>query len=75
MSFNPEEDPAKLIKTETVSDTSLHGIIKKVISQNKDVLKKHNSDKILMGLVMKEVRGKIPGSEVARALAKELKKK
>jgi glutamyl-tRNA(Gln) amidotransferase subunit E len=75
LAFHPDKDTKELVMVETVSDASLQKIIKNVIIQNKDVLKKHNPEKILMGLVMREVRGKIPGNEVAKALAKELKGK
>lgn len=71
---NPEKKPEELIKTEDVSGINLEKIIKKAIKENPDVLKKHNPEKILMGIVMREVRGKVPGGEVSKALAKELRK-
>jgi len=72
---NPEKKPEELIKTEYFSEINIERIIKKAIKENPNVLKKHNPEKILMGIVMKEVRGKVPGSDVSKALAKELKKK
>jgi glutamyl-tRNA(Gln) amidotransferase subunit E len=74
LSHHPEKDPASLIRGEAMAPAELGRIISKVISENRDALRKHNPEKILMGLVMREVRGRVPGSEVARALAKELRK-
>jgi glutamyl-tRNA(Gln) amidotransferase subunit E len=75
ISFHPEEKPENLIKAEALTESELERIIRKAIRENPGVLKKPRPDKILMGIVMKEVRGRIPGSEVSKALARELKKK
>ena len=74
LSYHPEESPRNLLKAEEVSEGELERIIRKAIAENPDVLGKTRPDKILMGIVMKEVRGRVPGGEVAEALARELRK-
>lgn len=74
LAFHPEKKPENLVKTDGMSESELMGIIKKSIKANPDVLKKHSPEKILMGIVMKDVRGRVSGNDVAKALAKELKK-
>ncbi len=55
-----------------LSEDFLRKIIREVISKNKDALKKHNPEQILMGEVMKEVKGKAPGSLVIKILRQEV---
>jgi glutamyl-tRNA(Gln) amidotransferase subunit E len=74
LSFHPEEKPENLIKAETLSEKELKEIIRKAIKSNPGVLKKPRPEKILMGIVMAEVRGRIQGSVVSEILARELKK-
>lgn len=74
LSFHPEEKPENLIKAEALSEKELKEIIRKAIKANPNVLKRPRPEKILMGIVMAEVRGRIPGSEVSEVLARELKK-
>ena len=56
----------------TASD--LDRIIRKILSEKKELISHPRREKILMGLVMKEVRGKIDGKTVIDTLMKELKK-
>ncbi len=56
-----------------LSDEDLRKIVKSVISKNKDALTKHNPIGILMGEVMKEVRGKADGKKIAELLKEETK--
>jgi glutamyl-tRNA(Gln) amidotransferase subunit E len=75
--LNPREKIRDLIKksgTETISVQDLRKIIKKIIKENKKILLKPRPEKILMGLIMKDVRGKIPGKVVARILKEEIGK-
>jgi len=48
-------------------------IVKDVISKNPKALETPRPEKALMGLVMKEVRGKAPGSLVMKVLMQEIK--
>jgi Glu-tRNA(Gln) amidotransferase subunit E-like FAD-binding protein len=68
----PVKDLAKAPKT--VSEDEIRALVRKVISEKKDLLGKHNADKMLMGLVMKDMRGKAPGALVMRILQEETKK-
>ena len=75
LSLKPEEKIENLIKSlglETISEEKLREIIKKIIQENKDVLQKPTAEKIFMGLIMKEVRGKIDGKTVMKVLKEEL---
>jgi glutamyl-tRNA(Gln) amidotransferase subunit E len=64
-----------VIKGEAFSQADLKGVIRKVIEKNRGVLSRDRPEKILMGEVMKEIRGRIPGNLVIKALMEELKKK
>jgi len=68
---------AKTGKIETfgtgLSDSDLKEIIKEIISKNKDALGKHNTTSILMGEVMKAVKGKADGKKIAEMLKEEVK--
>jgi glutamyl-tRNA(Gln) amidotransferase subunit E len=52
----------------------LEDIVRKLLASKKDLLKHPRREKILMGLVMKEVRGRIDGKTVMGVLSRELKK-
>ncbi len=54
-----------------ISDQELRKIVKEVISKNKDALTKHNTISILMGEVMKTVRGKADGKKIVEMLKEE----
>lgn len=70
------ENAAKTGKIQKIKaglpDSDLRKIIQKVIAKNKDALGKHNPIGILMGQVMKEVRGKADGKKVAQILREEI---
>ena len=74
LATRPDIELSELVQDTGPSEAELSGLIRKVISRNRDALKSHRPEKVLMGEVMKEVRGKAPGSEVMRLLMKELKK-
>ena len=57
-----------------VSEEELKKTVKAVIAKNKDALQKRNPEQVLMGEVMKEVRGKASGSLVMKILKEELEK-
>ncbi len=57
----------------TLKDSELKGIIRKTIRENKNLLKDPRGKKILLGLVMKRVRGKANARKVMLFLRKELK--
>ena len=64
----------KIEKIESgLSEQELRKIVKEVISKNKDALQKHNPVGILMGEVMKEVKGKADGRLVAKIIGEEIK--
>jgi glutamyl-tRNA(Gln) amidotransferase subunit E len=70
-----EKPVSELIgRSDAFSQSDLKGIIRKVIEKNRDVLSRERPEKILMGEVMKEIRGRVPGNLVMKALVEELKK-
>jgi glutamyl-tRNA(Gln) amidotransferase subunit E len=73
LATRPDFDLGDLVQ-DGMSEADLSKIINKVISRNRDALKKPRPERILMGEVMKEVRGKASGSDVMRLLVKEIKK-
>lgn len=56
-----------------LSENQVRDIVKSVIAKNKELLERYNADKMLMGLVMKEARGKAPGALVMKVLKEEMK--
>jgi glutamyl-tRNA(Gln) amidotransferase subunit E len=73
LATRPDLDLAGLTR-EGLSEADLTRAIRKIISRNRGALKKPRPEKILMGEVMKEVRGRAPGSEVMRLLLREIRK-
>lgn len=70
------QDLTKLVEkigVKRVSETEVRKIVKSVIEKNRDVLNKNRPENILMGLIMKETRGKIPGALIMKILKEELK--
>jgi glutamyl-tRNA(Gln) amidotransferase subunit E len=57
-----------------MDDSELSALVKKVISEKKELLSSPRRESVLMGLVMKEARGRVDGRKVMDALRKELKK-
>ena len=53
--------------------SKLRKIVKEVISKNKDALTKHNPISILMGEVMKVVKGRADGKKIAELIKEEMK--
>jgi glutamyl-tRNA(Gln) amidotransferase subunit E len=74
LATRPDIDPSEIVKEKGLNQEELKGVIRKVITRNRSALKKPRPERILMGEVMKEVRGKAPGSEVMRILMKEIRK-
>jgi len=69
---NPNESIEDLA-ADGFSEEKLRETVRRIISKNKDALKKHNPEKILMGEVMKELRGKAGGKLVMKILSEEIK--
>jgi glutamyl-tRNA(Gln) amidotransferase subunit E len=57
-----------------LSDHDLSGIIRKTISENKNLLGDERGHKVLLGLVMQKVRGKADSKKVMELLSAELRK-
>ncbi len=74
LATRPDTELADLLKEEGLSEADLTKTIKQVINKNRGALRKPRPEKILMGEVMKEVRGKAPGQLVMKLLLKEIKK-
>lgn len=73
---HPEQKIEKLIGKlgiKTLTDKDLKGIIRKTVKENKNLLKDPRGEKILLGLVMKKVRGRVDVRKVIEILKKELK--
>ena len=68
-----QDSELKIEKKRGSGEDDVRKIIKDVISKNPQALKTPRPEKALMGLVMKEIRGKAPGSVVMKILAEELK--
>jgi Glu-tRNA(Gln) amidotransferase subunit E-like FAD-binding protein len=64
----------KIGKSNGFGEDDVRKIIKHVIGKNPQALKTPRPEKALMGLVMKEVRGRAPGQLVMKVLAQEIKK-
>lgn len=63
------------LEQEALSEDDVKKIVRNAISKNPQVLKAPRPEQALMGLVMREVRGRAPGSLVMKILIKEIKKK
>ena len=72
--FNPDksaEEIMKKLKLQKISIKKLNKIIDKTLQENKELTKKKEFG-ILMGLIMRKVRGKIDGEIIAKELKKKL---
>ena len=71
------EDAMRAASIETVDESYMEKIIQEVVDKNKQLVKNQKERAIgpLMGIVMKELRGKAPGEAVNRLLAKNIQKK
>lgn len=69
------EDLIKKSGIKTISVQELESIVKKTLQEQKGLLKNPRAEKILMGLVMQKVRGRIDGKIVMDVLRREMKRK
>jgi glutamyl-tRNA(Gln) amidotransferase subunit E len=74
LATRPDTPLADLLREEGLSERDLTRIIRRVVSRNRGALRKPRPEKILMGDVMKEVRGKASGQLVMRLLLREIRK-
>ncbi|MBI4019757.1 MAG: Glu-tRNA(Gln) amidotransferase subunit GatE [Candidatus Aenigmarchaeota archaeon] len=75
VSENPGEKIDNLIKKLGIESLSIDGLrllVREIIGSNKALLGRPNPEKALMGLVMKEVRGRINGETVMKVLREEI---
>ncbi|MCK4335421.1 MAG: Glu-tRNA(Gln) amidotransferase subunit GatE [Candidatus Aenigmarchaeota archaeon] len=73
---HPEDRIGKIIGKlgiKTLTEKELKGVVRKTIKENKNLLKDPRGKEILLGLVMKKVRGRIDARKVMEFLKKELK--
>jgi glutamyl-tRNA(Gln) amidotransferase subunit E len=78
LSERPNAKPIDIAKSSgllTMGEKEVRDIVKKIISENAKVIEERGerSKSLLMGLIMKELRGKAPGSLVAKLVEEELK--
>lgn len=74
---NPEKSTADIagkIGFETLSANELERIIRRILCEKKELLASPRRENVLMGIVMKEARGKVDGKTVMDTLIRELKK-
>jgi glutamyl-tRNA(Gln) amidotransferase subunit E len=71
------EEAMKMASIETVNDTDLEKIIQGIVDKNEQLVKNQKERSIgpLMGIVMKELRGKASGEIVNKILLKNIQKK
>ncbi len=72
------ENPSKKIEElasdkDVMDEEEVRKIVKKIISEKSDILKQYNAEKIFMGLIMKEIRGRASGALVIKILREEMK--
>jgi len=74
---NTIEEAIKNTSIETVDEANLEKIIEKIIDENNSIIlnQKERSIGPLMGIAMKELRGKAPGEMINNLLLKNIKKK
>ena len=74
---NTVEDAMKASSIETVDESDLEKIIQEIVDKNEQLIKNQKERAIgpLMGIVMKELRGKASGETVSRILMKSIQKK
>ena len=70
------EEAIKNTSIETLDEAKLEQIIEKIINENKEIIQNQKERAIspLMGIAMKELRGKAPGEIVNNLLLKNIKK-
>ena len=74
---NTIEDAMKVSSIETVDESDLEKIIQEIVEKNEQLIKNQKERAIgpLMGIVMKELRGKVSGETVNRILMKNIQNK
>ncbi len=74
---NTIEEALKNASIEAVDETDLEKIIENIVEKNQDIIKNQKERSIgpLMGIAMKELRGKASGEMVNKLLLKNIKKK
>ena len=74
---NTVEEAMKIASIETVNDIDLEKIIQGIVDKNEQLVKNQKERSIgpLMGIVMKELRGKASGELVNKILLKNIQKK
>jgi glutamyl-tRNA(Gln) amidotransferase subunit E len=71
------EEAMKNASIESINEEDLDTIIKEIVDKNQEIIKNQNERAIgpLMGIVMKELRGKASGEIINNLLLKNIKKK
>ena len=71
------EDAMNKMSIETVDETDLEKIIQEIVDENEQLVKNQKERSIgpLMGIAMKELRGKVSGETVNKLLLKNIQKK
>ena len=74
---NTVEDAMKNASIEAVNESDLEKIIEEIVEKNQEIIKNQKERSIgpLMGIAMKELRGKASGETVNKFLLKNIKKK
>jgi glutamyl-tRNA(Gln) amidotransferase subunit E len=74
---NSVEEAMKKASLETVNDVDLEEIIKEIVEKNEQLVKNQRERSIgpLMGIAMKELRGKASGEIINQLLLKNIQKK
>ena len=74
---NTIEDAMKASSIKTVDESDLEKIIQEIVEKNEQLIKNQKERAIgpLMGIVMKELRGKASGETISRILMKNIQKK
>ena len=71
------EEAMKNASIESINERDLEQIIKDIVDKNQEIIKNQKERAIgpLMGIVMKEIRGKASGEIINKLLLKNIKKK
>jgi len=71
------EEAMKNASIESINEEDLNEIIKNIVDQNQELIKNQRERAMgpLMGIVMKELRGKASGEIINKLLLKNIKKK
>ncbi len=67
------ENVVKKLGLETINDRELRAIIRKIIDENQNLLRDPRGKKVIIGLVMRNVRGRADAGKVVKMVEKELK--